>query len=81
MTGMRCGVCKNGETKQGKSVITLTKGKLAVVFRNVPAEICHDCWEEYMSEDDTNLLLQTADESFKKGIEIDLKDWNKLTST
>ena len=75
---MRCGVCKNGETIQGKSGITLTKGKLVVVFRNVPTDICHDCGEEYISENTTKLLLQTADESFQKGIELDLKDWNKL---
>ena len=78
---MRCGVCKNGETKQGKSVITITKEKSVVVFRNVPAEICHDCGEEYISEETTNFLLQTADESFKTGIALVLKDWNKLTTT
>jgi YgiT-type zinc finger domain-containing protein len=78
MTEMRCGVCKNGETKQGKSVITLTKGKLVVLFRNVPSDICHDCGEEYIAEDTTKLLLQTTDESFKKGIALDLKDWNKF---
>jgi YgiT-type zinc finger domain-containing protein len=72
-------VCKNGETKPGKSVITLTKGKLVFVFKNVPAKICHDCSEEYISEDTTKLLLQTANESFKKGIMFDLRDWAKFS--
>ena len=75
---MRCAVCKYGETKPGKSVITLTSGTLAVVFRNVPAEICHDCSEEYISEENTELLLQAAGESFKKGVAINVKDWRNL---
>jgi YgiT-type zinc finger domain-containing protein len=72
-------VCKSGETKQGKSVITLTKGKLVVTFKNVPAQICHDCSEEYIDEDTTNQLLQIANESFKKGVAFDLRDWNEYS--
>ena len=75
---MRCAVCKNGETKQGKSVITLTKGKLVFVFKNVPAQICHDCSEEYINEDVTKILLQTANESFKKGVAFDMRDWDEF---
>ena len=78
---MRCGVCRNGETKQCKTVITMTKGKSVVVFRDVPAEICHDCGEEYISEETTKLLLYKANESFKSGAAVELKDWNKLTTT
>jgi YgiT-type zinc finger domain-containing protein len=76
---LRCAVCKNGETKSGKSVITLTKGKLVFVFKNVPAKICQDCSEEYIDEDATKLLLQTANESFKKGVMFDLRDWAKFS--
>ena len=75
---MSCAVCKNGETKQGKSVITLTKGKLVFVFKNVPAQICHDCSEEYIDEGTTDQLLQTANEFFKKGIVSDIRDWGNL---
>ena len=75
---MRCAVCKNGETKEGKSVITLTKGKLIFTFKNVPAQICHDCSEEYISEDTTELILKTANDSFKKVINFDLCDWESF---
>jgi YgiT-type zinc finger domain-containing protein len=73
-------VCKNGETKQGKSVITLTKGKFVFTFNNVPAQICHDCGEEYINEDTTKLILQTAKESFNKGVGLDLRDWDKFST-
>jgi YgiT-type zinc finger domain-containing protein len=72
-------VCKNGETKQGKSIITLTREKLVFVFKNVPAQICHDCSEEYIDEDTINLLLQTANESFNKGVVSDLRDWDEYS--
>jgi YgiT-type zinc finger domain-containing protein len=77
---MRCAVCKNGETKQNQSVITLTKEKLVIVFRNVPSEICHDCSEEYINEETTDILLQTAKESLKKGVVLDSQDWDKISA-
>jgi YgiT-type zinc finger domain-containing protein len=75
---MRCAICKDGKTKPGQSVITLTRGVFAVVFKNVPAEICYDCSEEYISEDATELLLKAAEESFIKEAAISVKDWNNL---
>ncbi|MDR3667004.1 MAG: type II toxin-antitoxin system MqsA family antitoxin [Ignavibacteriaceae bacterium] len=76
---MRCAMCRNGETREGKSVITLTGGTLVAVFRNVPAKICHDCSEEYFDKETTNMILQMAIESFKKGVALELKDWDKLS--
>ena len=77
---MRCAVCKNGETKQGKSVITLTKWKFAITFKNIPAQICHDCSEEYINEDTANQLLKAANESFKEGAACGTQDWDKLST-
>ena len=77
---MRCAVCKKGETKPGKSVITLTKGELVLVFKNVPAQICHDCSEEYINEDTANQLLKTANESFKEGAVSGMQDWDKFST-
>jgi YgiT-type zinc finger domain-containing protein len=77
---LRCAVCKDGETKPGKSVITLKKGKLVFTIKNVPAHICHDCSEEYIEEHITNQLLQTANDSFKKGVVSDLRDWDKFSA-
>jgi len=54
----------------------MTKGKLVFVFKNVPAKICHDCSEEYIDENTTKLLLQTANDSFNKGVVFDMFDWS-----
>ena len=77
---MRCAVCKKGETKPGKSVITLTKGKLVLVFKNVPAQICHDCSEEYINEETADQLLKAANESFKEGAVCGMQDWDKFST-
>ena len=81
MNELRCAVCKNGETRPGKSVITLTKEKFVIVFKNVPSKICHDCSEEYIDENITKLLLQTANESVKKGVVLDMRDWDNFTTS
>jgi len=53
--------------------VTLTRGELTFVFRKVPALICRDCSEEYLTEETSILLLQIANESFNKG-ESNFKD-------
>ena len=75
---MQCTMCKKGETKPGKSTVTLTEEKFVIVFRNVPSEVCRDCGEEYISEESTKTILETARESLKKGSSTGVRDWNKL---
>jgi YgiT-type zinc finger domain-containing protein len=77
---LRCAVCKNGETKPGKSVINITDDKSVFIFKNVPAKICHDCSEEYIDEEAVKLLLQTVHDSIKKGIKSGMQDWDKLSA-
>lgn len=75
---MQCTMCKKGETKGGKSTVTLTEGKFVIVFRNVPANVCRDCGEEYISEKSTKTLLETAKESLKRGTAVEVMDWEKI---
>jgi YgiT-type zinc finger domain-containing protein len=63
---LKCAVCKKGETKPGKSVFRLTMGNREFVLKNIPAEICKDCGEEYINEKTTKLVLQKAHESSEK---------------
>ena len=75
---MRCTVCKNGETKSGKSVVTLTKDEFVIVIKNVPAKICKDCGEEYVNDETTRLILAAANESFKKGVALEVLEFSRL---
>ena len=48
---MTCVICKQGETHPGETTVTLTRGETTVVIKNVPADICEDCGEYYLSEE------------------------------
>jgi YgiT-type zinc finger domain-containing protein len=47
---MKCSICKTGETRPGKTTVTLQRGEGVVVMRDVPAEICKGCGEYYLDE-------------------------------
>lgn len=46
---MKCVVCKHGETKPGETTVTVDRGNVVVVVRNVPSDVCDTCAEEYIS--------------------------------
>jgi YgiT-type zinc finger domain-containing protein len=70
---MKCVICKNGETKKGFVTVTLTRGSATLVFRDVPADICDNCAEEYVSDETTNRLLLDANESVKFRVQVDVR--------
>ena len=69
---MRCVICKNGETGAGVTTVTLERDGCAVIFRGVPAEICDNCGEYYLSEELTEQLLLRAETALKNGAEIEI---------
>lgn len=48
---MKCPICKHGSTHTGYASITLERDDATLVFKHVPAEICDNCGEEYVSEE------------------------------
>jgi YgiT-type zinc finger domain-containing protein len=43
-----------------------------VIFKKVPADICNNCGEYYLSEDITDQLLTKAEDAAKNGAEIEI---------
>lgn len=72
---MKCVVCKLGETAAGRTTVTLEKNGGALVVRNVPAEICNNCGEAYVSAEVTENLLRSARETLRAGVEIDIREF------
>jgi YgiT-type zinc finger domain-containing protein len=60
---MKCVVCKKGETKVGKTTVTLEKDGATLVFKGVPAKVCGNCGEEYVDEEITAALLKSAEQA------------------
>jgi YgiT-type zinc finger domain-containing protein len=72
---MKCTICKNGDTAPGETVVTLTKNEFVIVFKNVPAEVCQNCGEGYVSQEISRALLTSANESFHKGSLVDVREY------
>jgi len=69
---MKCVICKEGETGTGKVSVTLERNGCTVIFREVPADVCDNCGEYYLSEELTEKLLTRADAAVKSGAEIEI---------
>ena len=72
---MKCVVCKHGETRQGHITVTLERHGGARVIRKVPAQICENCGEAYVSAEVTTALLESARETLRAGVEIDIREF------
>ena len=72
---MDCVICKNGEVCDGTATVTLVRDDTTLVFRDVPARVCRNCGEEYVSEEIVDQLLDSAEMSVKVGVEVDVRSY------
>ena len=69
---MKCVICKHGHTKTGTATIVLERAGACVVFKSVPANVCDNCGEYYVSEEITRKLLERAEAAVKNGAEVEI---------
>ena len=69
---MKCVICKHGETKPGLVTVTLERDECIVVLKKVPAEICDNCGEYYLSDAVTEQVLDKAELAITKGVELEI---------
>ncbi len=72
---MKCVICKNGQTEHKATVVTLTRDNSVFVFKNVPADVCNNCGEQYFEEQTTQQLLLAVKDSISKGSILDIKEY------
>ncbi len=72
---MKCAVCKHGETRPGHVTVTLERESTTLVTKGVPAEVCGNCGEEYVSEETTSRLLKVAEEAARGGVQVDVRQY------
>jgi len=46
---MKCAIC-GGKTKIGKTTVSVDTGAGVVVIRNVPANVCAQCGEDWLTD-------------------------------
>ena len=69
---MKCAICRNGITESGYSTVLLEKDNTTLVFKNVPAQICNNCGEEYISSEINCAILSHARKEANKGITLEM---------
>ena len=67
---MKCVICKTGHTHPGTATVTLQRDNSVVVIRDVPADICADCGEYYLSEPVAKRIYVNADASVQRHVEV-----------
>lgn len=70
---MKCVICKQAETSPGKTTVTLERGSTVLVIREVPADLCENCGESYVSEQVAGHLLAEIDEAVRAGIDVEVR--------
>jgi YgiT-type zinc finger domain-containing protein len=69
---MTCTVCKNGETKPGTATVTLQRGGTTVILKEVPADVCDNCGEYFLSSEVTAQVLERAEAAVRSGAEVEI---------
>jgi YgiT-type zinc finger domain-containing protein len=70
---MKCVICKHGETLPGVVTVTLTRDEAVFVFKGVPADVCQNCGEYYLSDEITEVVLSRAERSITNGSEVEIQ--------
>jgi YgiT-type zinc finger domain-containing protein len=69
---MKCVICHHGETKPGLVTVTLERDECIIVLKKVPAEICDNCGEYYLSDAVTEQVLEKAESAINNGAELEI---------
>ncbi len=69
---MNCVICKDGTTNKGFTSVTLERYGMLFVVKQVPAQICTNCGEEYLDEHTTQVILEMAQKAFHDGIQLEI---------
>ena len=72
---MKCVICKVGETRAGRTAVTLERDATTLVFKAVTAEVCANCGEAYVAEEISGQILAAADLAVRSGVRVDVRDF------
>jgi len=69
---MTCVLCKHGETRPGEVTVTLQRGETTVILKGVPADVCENCGEYYLSDEVARQVLGRAEAAVNSGAEVEI---------
>lgn len=69
---MKCVICKVGETAPGTTSVTLQDKDTVVVVKGVPAEICQECSEYYLTQETASRVYEQGAEARRRNAEVEI---------
>jgi YgiT-type zinc finger domain-containing protein len=72
---VKCVICKVGETRPGRTAVTLERGTTTLVFKAVPAEVCANCGEAYVAEEVSRQILAASEHAARSGVQVDVREF------
>lgn len=69
---MKCAICRHGHTESGFTTVTLERNQTTLVFKQVPADICANCGEVYLSLEINRSLLKQAEQELQRGVFLEM---------
>ena len=70
---MICPICRCGNTRPGFASVTLEREATTLLFKQVPAQVCDNCGEEFIDEAASSSLLDTAEAASRAGVQVELR--------
>ncbi|MBR1368493.1 zinc finger protein [Methanocalculus chunghsingensis] len=70
---MICVVCRSGERQHGTTTITFEREGVLLVVKEVPAEICMNCGEDYVDASITHEIMLLAEQMARNGMCISVR--------
>lgn len=70
---MKCVICGTGEPAPGTATVTLTRGETTLIIKGVPADVCDNCGEYYLSDDITERVMTIAPQAVASGAEVEIR--------
>lgn len=70
---MHCTLCRLGSTQPGLTTVALVRDGSTVVIKDVPADVCDNCEEYYLSEEVADRVLSVAEAAVQAGAEVEIR--------
>ena len=71
----KCPTC-GGNKEPGKTTFTVDLGESIIVVRDVPATLCNQCGDEWLSDEVVERLESIVEDAKKKHLFVEIANYN-----
>lgn len=72
---MKCLACKHGTLKAGRTTVTVERDSTTIVIRDVPAEVCGTCGEDYLDAIVASSLETVLQKAARAGVRFEVREY------